>query len=221
MLGFSPVSYFYNMSHHVNIRPSHPKNNPPFSSTRQPHPHYPQWRQQYQQSMRKFVHNLSWTTSAQRVRIQLQLFLSFPRQISSESETPPLQNWKLIILFSSADFWGPVSNFGIPIAAVMDIQKDPEMCVCLFHWSSFRLSETSVPSHFRLWYPWWEVMFSSSSIFLLRFYLRWNAISSSVMKRGWRAVPKWKANGDEWNIEYPGVWLALWHYTLLPSCATP
>lgn len=25
------------------------------------------------------------------------------------------------------DFWGPASNFGIPIAAVMDIQKDPEM----------------------------------------------------------------------------------------------
>ena len=27
-----------------------------------------------------------------------------------------------------SDFWGPVSNFGIPIAAVMDTQKDPEMC---------------------------------------------------------------------------------------------
>ena len=25
------------------------------------------------------------------------------------------------------DFWGPASNFGIPIAAVMDTQKDPEM----------------------------------------------------------------------------------------------
>lgn len=37
------------------------------------------------------------------------------------------------MLFTSADsllrpdFWGPASNFGIPIAAVMDIQKDPEM----------------------------------------------------------------------------------------------
>ncbi len=28
----------------------------------------------------------------------------------------------------STDFWGPVSNFGIPIAAVMDTQKDPDMC---------------------------------------------------------------------------------------------
>lgn len=35
-------------------------------------------------------------------------------------------------LFLWADFWGPVSNFGIPIAAVMDTQKDPEMCVFRF-----------------------------------------------------------------------------------------
>lgn len=26
----------------------------------------------------------------------------------------------------NADFWGPASNFGIPIAAVMDTQKDPQ-----------------------------------------------------------------------------------------------
>ena len=25
------------------------------------------------------------------------------------------------------DFWGPASNFGIPIAAVMDTQKNPEV----------------------------------------------------------------------------------------------
>jgi hypothetical protein len=25
------------------------------------------------------------------------------------------------------DFWGPVSNFGIPVAAIMDTQKSPEM----------------------------------------------------------------------------------------------
>lgn len=28
-----------------------------------------------------------------------------------------------------ADFWGPVSNFGIPIAAVMDTQKSPDLYV--------------------------------------------------------------------------------------------
>ncbi|KAL6716406.1 pyruvate transporter mpc1 [Lecanora helva] len=27
----------------------------------------------------------------------------------------------------STHFWGPVSNFGIPVAAVMDTQKDPEI----------------------------------------------------------------------------------------------
>lgn len=27
------------------------------------------------------------------------------------------------------DFWGPASNFGIPIAAVLDTQKDAEMYV--------------------------------------------------------------------------------------------
>ena len=25
------------------------------------------------------------------------------------------------------DFWGPVSNFGVPIAAAMDTQKSPEL----------------------------------------------------------------------------------------------
>jgi hypothetical protein len=30
---------------------------------------------------------------------------------------------------SCLDFWGPASNFGIPLAAVMDTQKDPEMYV--------------------------------------------------------------------------------------------
>ena len=29
------------------------------------------------------------------------------------------------------DFWGPASNFGIPIAAVMDTQKDPDMYASL------------------------------------------------------------------------------------------
>jgi hypothetical protein len=32
-----------------------------------------------------------------------------------------------------ADFWGPASNFGIPIAAVMDTQKDPEMYAKKLH----------------------------------------------------------------------------------------
>ena len=29
------------------------------------------------------------------------------------------------------DFWGPVSNFGILVAAVMDTQKSPELCALI------------------------------------------------------------------------------------------
>lgn len=34
------------------------------------------------------------------------------------------------------DFWGPVSNFGIPIAAIADMSKDPEMYVWHSHYSN-------------------------------------------------------------------------------------
>lgn len=34
---------------------------------------------------------------------------------------------KLTFEDGNTDFWGPASNFGIPIAAVMDVKKDPEM----------------------------------------------------------------------------------------------
>ncbi|KAI9739776.1 MAG: hypothetical protein M1834_006497 [Cirrosporium novae-zelandiae] len=34
---------------------------------------------------------------------------------------------KALDYFCSTHFWGPASNFGIPIAAVMDTQKDPEI----------------------------------------------------------------------------------------------
>ncbi len=29
-------------------------------------------------------------------------------------------------LFSSTHFWGPVANWGIPLAAIADIKKDPK-----------------------------------------------------------------------------------------------
>ncbi|EYE94896.1 pyruvate transporter MPC1 [Aspergillus ruber CBS 135680] len=34
---------------------------------------------------------------------------------------------KVLDYVCSTHFWGPVSNFGIPVAAVMDTQKDPEI----------------------------------------------------------------------------------------------
>ncbi|KAL1958732.1 hypothetical protein VTO42DRAFT_3851 [Malbranchea cinnamomea] len=34
---------------------------------------------------------------------------------------------KVLDYFCSTHFWGPASNFGIPLAAIMDTQKDPEI----------------------------------------------------------------------------------------------
>lgn len=45
--------------------------------------------------------------------------------VESEIERDPTD-------FVLLDFWGPASNFGIPIAAVMDTKKDPEMYVPYF-----------------------------------------------------------------------------------------
>jgi hypothetical protein len=41
-------------------------------------------------------------------------------------------NWKCVevgLTVECSDFWGPASNFGIPIAAIADMSKDPEMYV--------------------------------------------------------------------------------------------
>ncbi|KAK6509029.1 pyruvate transporter mpc1 [Arthrobotrys musiformis] len=34
---------------------------------------------------------------------------------------------KVLDYFCSTHFWGPASNFGIPLAAIADIKKDPEI----------------------------------------------------------------------------------------------
>ncbi|KAI9781420.1 MAG: pyruvate transporter mpc1 [Geoglossum umbratile] len=38
-----------------------------------------------------------------------------------------IRSHPVISYVCSTHFWGPVSNFGIPIAAVMDTQRDPEI----------------------------------------------------------------------------------------------
>lgn len=43
------------------------------------------------------------------------------------------------------DFWGPASNFGIPLAAIADMSKDPEMYVQSHHPFSLPIS-TLFPS---------------------------------------------------------------------------
>lgn len=54
------------------------------------------------------------------------------QQTFLREQVPAVRELKTDDIVPLADFWGPASNFGIPIAAVMDTQKDPEMCVCLF-----------------------------------------------------------------------------------------
>lgn len=50
-------------------------------------------------------------------------------------------------MFNRADFWGPASNFGIPIAAVMDTQKDPEMYVYLSACASACIARVWLEQH--------------------------------------------------------------------------
>ncbi|TVY52684.1 Mitochondrial pyruvate carrier 1 [Lachnellula cervina] len=47
---------------------------------------------------------------------------SWFRGINAKIRSRPMLSY-----FCSTHFWGPVSNFGIPIAAVMDTQKSPEL----------------------------------------------------------------------------------------------
>ncbi|KAI4209691.1 MAG: hypothetical protein LQ351_007399 [Letrouitia transgressa] len=42
--------------------------------------------------------------------------------INAKIRSQPVLNY-----LCSTHFWGPASNFGIPIAAIMDTQKDPEI----------------------------------------------------------------------------------------------
>src|SRR5271163_1838865 len=87
-----------------------------------------------------------WTTSAQPVSYSPQQItlgvithafaLRFRKFLSFWSCFSPLESqWSSTNKFCAqpADFWGPASNFGIPIAAVMDTQKDPEMYAITLH----------------------------------------------------------------------------------------
>ncbi|CAG9971061.1 unnamed protein product [Clonostachys byssicola] len=57
----------------------------------------------------------------------------------------------------STHFWGPVSNFGIPVAAVMDTQKSPEMisgtmtgALCVYSATFARYALAVTPRNFLL-----------------------------------------------------------------------
>ncbi|ORY66518.1 UPF0041 domain-containing protein, partial [Pseudomassariella vexata] len=55
------------------------------------------------------------------------------------------------------DFWGPVSNFGIPVAAVMDTQKSPDLisgqmtfALCIYSATFMRYSMAVTPANYLL-----------------------------------------------------------------------
>ncbi|KAJ0312275.1 hypothetical protein COL5a_001957 [Colletotrichum fioriniae] len=57
----------------------------------------------------------------------------------------------------TADFWGPVSNFGIPLAAVMDTQKSPDLisgqmtgALCIYSATFMRYSLAVSPKNYLL-----------------------------------------------------------------------
>ncbi|KAK8138131.1 Mitochondrial pyruvate carrier 1 [Apiospora sp. TS-2023a] len=59
--------------------------------------------------------------------------------------------------FCSTHFWGPVSNFGIPIAAVMDTQKSPDLisgqmtaALCVYSATFMRYSLAVLPKNYLL-----------------------------------------------------------------------
>ncbi|KAK8082576.1 hypothetical protein PG996_001357 [Apiospora saccharicola] len=59
--------------------------------------------------------------------------------------------------FCSTHFWGPVSNFGIPIAAVMDTQKSPDLisgqmtaALCVYSATFMRYSLAVSPKNYLL-----------------------------------------------------------------------
>ncbi|KAK8019916.1 hypothetical protein PG990_005054 [Apiospora arundinis] len=55
--------------------------------------------------------------------------------------------------FCSTHFWGPVSNFGIPVAAVMDTQKSPRpmtAALCIYSMTFMRYSLAVSPKNYLL-----------------------------------------------------------------------
>ncbi|CCH41960.1 putative membrane protein [Wickerhamomyces ciferrii] len=46
---------------------------------------------------------------------------------ATQSITQKIFNKETLKYVMTTHFWGPVSNFGIPLAAIYDLQKDPEL----------------------------------------------------------------------------------------------
>ncbi|KFY30903.1 hypothetical protein V493_01571 [Pseudogymnoascus sp. VKM F-4281 (FW-2241)] len=77
---------------------------------------------------------------------------AFVKAINAKIRAHPMLNY-----VCSTHFWGPVSNFGIPIAAVMDTQKSPELisgqmtaALCIYSATFMRYSLAVSPANYLL-----------------------------------------------------------------------
>ncbi|EEA22823.1 pyruvate transporter mpc1 [Talaromyces marneffei ATCC 18224] len=87
---------------------------------------------------------------------------------------------KVLDYVCSTHFWGPASNFGIPIAAVMDIQKDPEIisgpmtgALVVYSATFMRYSLAVSPKNYLL-FACHAINFTSQSIQGYRYLNYWN-----------------------------------------------
>ncbi|KAI4290588.1 MAG: hypothetical protein L6R35_000151 [Caloplaca aegaea] len=104
----------------------------------------------------------------------------------------------------STHFWGPVSNFGIPIAAIADIQKDPELisgrmtsALTLYSATFMRYSMAVSPKNYLL-FACHLINFGSQSTQGVRFLKYWK-------QRGGKGFAKWvagKKGGDTMEMSW-------------------
>ncbi|KAK0728942.1 hypothetical protein B0T21DRAFT_369990 [Apiosordaria backusii] len=77
---------------------------------------------------------------------------AFVKAVNAKIRAHPVLNY-----VCSTHFWGPVSNFGIPLAAVMDTQKSPELisgpmtaALCVYSATFMRFSLAVTPRNYLL-----------------------------------------------------------------------
>jgi hypothetical protein len=77
---------------------------------------------------------------------------AFVKAVNAKIRAHPVLNY-----VCSTHFWGPVSNFGIPVAAVMDTQKSPDLisgpmtgALCIYSATFMRYSLAVQPKNYLL-----------------------------------------------------------------------
>ncbi|PFH59696.1 hypothetical protein XA68_12019 [Ophiocordyceps unilateralis] len=77
---------------------------------------------------------------------------AFVKAANAKIRSHPMLNY-----VCSTHFWGPVSNFGIPVAAVLDTQKSPDLisgqmtgALCIYSMTFMRYSLAVMPKNYLL-----------------------------------------------------------------------